>query len=66
MVEGNYIPSIHFPLICLKNYINRLHEVGETTRKGKTTRGGLYLTKTNEKERRAIFEDVSENICIIK
>ena len=29
-----------FPLICLKNYINRLHEVGETTREGETTRGG--------------------------
>ena len=29
-----------FPLICLKNYINRLHEVVETTRVGETTRGG--------------------------
>ena len=30
----------YFPLICLKNYINRLHEVGETTWVGETTRGG--------------------------
>ena len=29
-----------FPLICLKNYINRLHEEGEKTREGETTRGG--------------------------
>ena len=29
-----------FPLICLKNCINRLHEVGETTWEGETTRGG--------------------------
>ena len=29
-----------FSLICLKNYINRLHEMGETTREGETTRGG--------------------------
>ena len=29
-----------FPLTCLKNYISRLHEVGETTREGETTRGG--------------------------
>ena len=25
------------PIICLKNYINRLHEVRETTREGETT-----------------------------
>ena len=29
-----------FPLICLQHSINRLHEVGETTREGETTRGG--------------------------
>ena len=41
MVSGtrdNPTPSYHgreiFPLICLKNFVNRLHEVGETTRNG--------------------------------
>ena len=29
-----------FPLICSKNDINRLHEAGETTWEGETTRGG--------------------------
>ena len=29
-----------FPLICLKNDINRLREVGETTRDGEATRAG--------------------------
>ena len=29
-----------FPLICSKNYINRLHEAGGTTWEGETTRGG--------------------------
>ena len=28
-----------FPLICLKNNINRLHDVGETTWEGETTQG---------------------------
>ena len=32
--------SRYFSTHLFKNYINRLHEVGETTREGETTRGG--------------------------
>ena len=47
MVSGSLAnPSTELPwarYFCthlFKNYINRSHEVGETTREGETTRGG--------------------------
>ena len=44
VAETTLLPSYPgrdiFPLICLKNYINRLHEVGETTRLPELSRLG--------------------------
>ena len=39
-IPNEYHGQDIFPLICLKNYINRLHEEGKTTREGELSRLG--------------------------